>query len=170
MPFALLIGVWVALVAMIPLVGGLIAAVPSVALALLHSPTAGIVTLVVFLAFQLVENHFIYPVVMSRSVRMNPLWVLLAVLVGANLGGVFGSSLGALAGALVAIPVGSAIQVIFREVWNRTRPQPEQPEPALAAGEGSPPELAARAPDNGESPSGVGGHGGEPARVDGGTG
>ena len=37
-PFALLIGLWVALVAMIPLVGGLIAAVPSVLIALLHSP------------------------------------------------------------------------------------------------------------------------------------
>lgn len=121
-PFALLIGLWVALVAMIPLIGGLIAGVPSVALALLHSPTAGLVTAIVFIAFQLVENHFIYPVVMSRAVQMNPLWVLLAVLVGANLGGVFGSSLGALTGALVAIPVGGAIQVVGREMWERTRP------------------------------------------------
>ena len=121
MPFALLIGLWVALVAMIPLVGGLIAAVPSVLIALLHSPTAGLVMLIVFVGFQLVENHFIYPVVMSRSVRMNPLWVLLSVLIGANLGGVFGSTLGALAGAVVAIPVGGAIQVIFGELWNQTQ-------------------------------------------------
>jgi predicted PurR-regulated permease PerM len=105
-PFALIIGLWVALVAMIPLVGGLIAGVPSVLIAFLHSPTAGVVMAIVFVGFQLVENHFLYPVVMSRTVRMNPLWVLLAVLVGANLGGVFGSTLGALTGALVAIPVG----------------------------------------------------------------
>jgi predicted PurR-regulated permease PerM len=120
-PFAVLVGLWVALVAMIPLVGGLIAAVPSVLIALLHSPTAGVVMLIVFVGFQLVENHFLYPVVMSRSVRMNPLWVLLSVLIGANLGGAFGSTLGALAGAVVAIPVGGAIQVIFSEVWNQTR-------------------------------------------------
>jgi predicted PurR-regulated permease PerM len=111
----------VALVAMIPLIGGLIAAVPSVILALLHSPTAGIVMLVVFVGFQFVENHLLYPVVMSRSVRMNPLWVLLSILIGANLGGVFGSALGALAGALIAIPVGGAVQVIVREVWDRTQ-------------------------------------------------
>ncbi len=86
-PFALIIGLWVALVAMIPLVGGLIAGVPSVLIAFLHSPTAGVVMAIVFVGFQLVENHFLYPVVMSRTVRMNPLWVLLAVLVGANLGG-----------------------------------------------------------------------------------
>jgi predicted PurR-regulated permease PerM len=123
-PFALLLGLWVALVAMIPLVGGLIGGVPTVALALLHSPTAGIVTVIVFIGFQLVENHFLYPVVMSRTVRMNPLWVLLSVLIGANLGGVFGSTLGALTGALVAIPVGGAVQVVFREVWERTRAHP----------------------------------------------
>lgn len=121
-PFALLIGLWVALVAMIPLVGGLIAGVPSVVISLLHSPTAAVVMVVVFVGFQLIENHFLYPVVMSKTVRMNPLLVLLSVLVGANLGGAFGSALGALAGALVAIPVGGAIQVISAEVWAQTRP------------------------------------------------
>jgi predicted PurR-regulated permease PerM len=121
-PFALLIGLWVALVAMVPLVGGLIAGVPSVIISLLHSPTAAVVMVVVFVGFQLIENHFLYPVVMSKTVRMNPLLVLLSVLVGANLGGAFGSALGALAGALVAIPVGGAIQVISAEVWAQTRP------------------------------------------------
>ncbi|HVB94131.1 MAG TPA: AI-2E family transporter [Acidimicrobiales bacterium] len=135
-PFALLIGLWVALVAMIPLVGGLIAAVPSVLIALLHSPTAAIVMLVVFVGFQLVENHFLYPIVMSRTVRMNPLLVLLSVLIGANLGGVFGSALGALAGALAAIPIGAAIQVIVKEVWLQTQPSEEPTAGAGAIGPG----------------------------------
>ena len=105
-PFALLLGLWVALVAMIPLVGGLIGGVPTVALALLHSPTAGVVTAIVFIGFQVIENHFLYPVVMSRTVRMNPLWVLLSVLIGANLGGVFGSSLGCADGGAGGDPGG----------------------------------------------------------------
>ncbi len=126
-PFAVLIGLWVALVAMIPLIGGLIAAIPSVLLAFLHNPTSGLVMFIVFVGFQLIENHFLYPVIMSRSVRMNPLWVLLSVLIGANLGGAFGSTLGALAGAVVAIPVGGAVQVIFSEVWNQTRAAGEGP-------------------------------------------
>jgi len=142
-PFAVIIGLWVALVAMIPLVGGLIAGVPSVLIAFLHSPTSGIVMAIVFVGFQLVENHFLYPVVMSRSVRMNPLWVLLSVLVGANLGGVFGSTLGALTGALVAIPVGGAIQVISREIWQRTRASdpPPPPDPGPDGGPGTDPGL-----------------------------
>ena len=72
---------------------------------------------------------------------MNPLWVLLAVLVGANLGGVFGSTLGALTGALVAIPVGGAIQVISREIWQRTRASA----PSTDAGTGDP--LPTASPD-----------------------
>ncbi len=120
-PFALLIGLWVALVAMIPLVGGLVAGVPTVVIALLHAPSAAVVMIIVFVGFQLFENHFLYPLVMSRAVRMTPLWVLVSVLVGANLGGVFGSALGALTGALVAIPLGGAIQVVGGEVWRATR-------------------------------------------------
>ncbi len=154
-PFALLIGLWVALVAMIPLVGGLIAAIPSVLLALLHSPTAGIVMLIVFVGFQFVENHLLYPVVMSKSVQMNPLWVLLSILVGANLGGVFGSALGGLAGALVAIPVGGAIQVISREIWERTRATaPGAPKGPGPPGGPSPP-GGDGAPTGGASPSGT---------------
>ncbi len=156
-PFALVIGLWVALVAMIPLVGGLIAGVPSVALATLHSPSAGIVALIVFIGFQLVENHFIYPLVMSRAVKMNPLWVLLAVLVGANLGGVFGSSLGALTGALVAIPVGGAIQVIFREVWERTRASPTGPAGPPGVAEAGHVDLAGQGVGPAEAPVGVNG-------------
>ncbi len=141
-PFALIIGLWVALVAMIPLVGGLIAGVPSVLIAFLHSPTSGVVMAIVFVGFQLVENHFLYPVVMSRTVRMNPLWVLLAVLIGANLGGVFGSTLGGLTGALVAIPVAGAVQVISREVWQRTRAvDPDTGQALPEGGTGDPAEL-----------------------------
>jgi predicted PurR-regulated permease PerM len=143
-PFALIIGLWVALVAMIPLVGGLIAGVPSVLIATLHSPTSGVVMAIVFVGFQLVENHFLYPVVMSRTVRMNPLWVLLAVLIGANLGGVFGSTLGGLTGALVAIPVAGAVQVISREVWQRTRAvDPETGEALTELPPGDQPDLGA---------------------------
>ncbi|HEY1988537.1 MAG TPA: AI-2E family transporter [Acidimicrobiales bacterium] len=162
-PFALLIGLWVALVAMIPLVGGLIAAIPSVLIALLHSPTAALVMLVVFIGFQLVENHFLYPIVMARTVRMNPLLVLLSVLIGANLGGVFGSALGALAGALAAIPIGAAVQVIVKEVWLETRAEEASGDGTSSLGSGLLP-----APTGPDSPHGNGiDHAEDPAHVDG---
>ena len=111
-PFALLLGVFVALVDLLPLVGGLLAGVPVVIIAAIHSVPAGIVMLIVFLAYQQVENHVLNPVIMSRTVRLNPFWVLIAVLVGADLGGVAGG-LGSFVGALVGIPFGGAIQVVI---------------------------------------------------------
>jgi predicted PurR-regulated permease PerM len=123
-PFALLLGVFVALVDLLPLIGGLLAGVPVVIIAAIHSVPAGIIMLVVFLAYQQVENHILNPVIMSKTVRLNPFWVLLAVLIGATLGGRVGAGLGTFVGALIGIPVGGAIQVVVREV--RRGPDPAE--------------------------------------------
>jgi len=115
-PFALLLGVFVALVDLLPLVGGLLAGLPVVVIAAIHSVPAGITMLIIFLVYQQVENHVLNPVIMSRTVQLNPFWVLIAVLVGATLGGRVAGGLGTFVGALVGIPVGGAIQVIVREL------------------------------------------------------
>ena len=129
----MLLGVFVALVDLLPLVGGLLAGVPVVIIAAIHSVTAGIVMLIVFLVYQQIENHVLNPIIMSKTVRLNPFWVLLAVLIGATLGGRIAGALGAFVGALIGIPVGGAVQVIVREL--RRGPEaagspPEVPEPA----------------------------------------
>jgi predicted PurR-regulated permease PerM len=116
-PFASLFGVWVAMVDLLPLVGGLLAGVPTVAFAFLHSVSAGIVSAVVFLIYQQIENHILNPIIMSRTVRLNPLWVLLSVLVGADLLG--------FVGALLAIPIAGAIQVVARDFWDARRGRPK---------------------------------------------
>ncbi len=115
-PFAVLLGVFVALVDLLPLVGGLLAGVPVVIIAAIHSVPAGIIVLIVFLVYQQIENHILNPIVMSRTVRLNPFWVLLAVLIGATLGGRIAGALGAFVGALIGIPIGGAVQVIVREL------------------------------------------------------
>lgn len=117
-PYVEVLALWVALVDFLPLIGGLLAGVPTVIVASLHSLTAGIVILLVFLVYQEVENHFLNPLVMSRTVRLNPLWVLLAVLVGAELGDLVGSVFGGLVGALIAVPAAGAIQVLLRDLWS----------------------------------------------------
>jgi predicted PurR-regulated permease PerM len=129
-PYAGVLAIWVGVVDFLPLIGGLLAGVPTVAVALLHSLPAGVVTLAVFLVYQQIENHILNPVVMSRTVRLNPLWVLLAILAGVELGGLIGSTFGGLVGALLAVPAASAIQVLARDLWNEHRA-------ALAAGSGA---------------------------------
>ena len=91
-----------------------------------HSFSAGLVVLVVFLVYTQLENHVLNPIVMSRTVKINPLLVLISILVGASIGGLVGGFFGGFVGTLLAIPVAGSIQVIVREVWHATVPEPEQ--------------------------------------------
>jgi predicted PurR-regulated permease PerM len=133
-PFAPLLAVWVGLVDFLPLVGGLLAGVPTVGLAFLHSTVAGIVTVVVFLIYQQIENHALYPLIVSRSVRLSPLWVLLAVLVGAETGNIVGATFGAIAGAILAVPAAGSIQVAVRELFSGRLGAPARPGEVVAEG------------------------------------
>lgn len=129
-PFAFLWALWVALVDFLPMIGGALAGIPTVLFAVGHSLTAGIVTLVVFLVYTQVENHVLNPVVMSRTVRVNPLLVLVSILVGASIGSWVGGIFGGFVAALLSIPAAGAIQVLVREAWKTTTPV----QPADAAG------------------------------------
>ena len=122
-PFAFLWALWVALVDFLPMIGGALAGIPTVLFALGHSLVAGIVTLAVFLIYTQVENHILNPVVMSRTVKVSPLLVLVAILVGASIGSWIGGIFGAFVAALIAIPTAGGLQVIVRELWQSTAPR-----------------------------------------------
>jgi predicted PurR-regulated permease PerM len=139
-PFPLLWGLWVALVDFLPMIGGALAGIPTVLFVFFSKGlTAGVVTLVVFLAYTQIENHILNPVIMSRTVKINPLLVLLAVLIGAELGNLVGGLFGGFVAALLAIPLAGALQVLVREAWQATDPKtpktptPPAPTPPLAA-------------------------------------
>jgi predicted PurR-regulated permease PerM len=114
-PFALLWGLWVALVDFLPMIGGALAGIPVVLFAVAHSLSAGIITLVVFVIYTQVENHVLNPVIMSKTVKVNPLLVLISILVGASIGNWIGGIFGAFVAALLAIPTAGALQVLARE-------------------------------------------------------
>ena len=138
-PYPLLWGLWVALVDFLPMIGGALAGIPTALFAFTHSLTAGIVTTIVFLTYQQVENHILNPVIMSRTVRISPLLVLIAVLVGASLGSLVGGLFGGFVAALLAIPLAGALQVLVKEAWQATAPPsaqaPEPEDPAIPSGE-----------------------------------
>jgi predicted PurR-regulated permease PerM len=122
-PFQFLWALWVALVDFLPMIGGALAGIPVVLFAFTQGWSAGVVTAVVFVIYTQVENHVLNPIIMSRTVRINPLLVLVAILVGATLGSWVGGFFGGFVAALLAIPAAGAIQVIIREVWHATGPE-----------------------------------------------
>src|SRR5207249_588003 len=76
---------------LIPLVGATLGMVPTVAVAFLHSTTAGIAMIIVFTIYQQFENHVLQVVIMSKTVQINQLVVLVAALAGAQLLGLAGA-------------------------------------------------------------------------------
>jgi predicted PurR-regulated permease PerM len=129
-PFPILWGLWVALVDFLPMIGGALAGIPTVLFAFGQGITAGVVTLVVFLVYTQIENHILNPVIMSKTVRINPLLVLISVLVAASIGSLIGGLFGGFVAALLAIPAAGALQVLLRELWQATAPEPlPVPEP-----------------------------------------
>jgi len=135
-PFPFLWALWVALVDFLPMIGGALAGIPTVLFATAHSLTAGIVTLIVFLAYTQIENHVLNPVVMSKTVQINPLLVLISILVAASIGSWIGGLFGGFVAALLAIPAAGAGQVIVSELWRDTGPE-SPPGPAGTPGPGA---------------------------------
>ncbi len=123
-PFRGTVALFVGLMDLLPLVGATLGAAVAVVVAFLHSITAGIVVLVWFIIYQQLENHLLQPVVMSRTVRLNPLTVIISVIIGVELAGILG--------ALLAIPVAGMISVIVRDLWDHRRGRPK-PEPTVGA-------------------------------------
>jgi predicted PurR-regulated permease PerM len=119
-PYAVALGLIVAILDLIPLAGATMAAILIGIVAFLHSVPAGIVVIVFFILYQQVENHLLQPVIYGRTVQLSPLTVLISILVGAELAGIIG--------ALAAIPVAGSIQVVVND-WLEHRH--EHPSTAL---------------------------------------
>jgi predicted PurR-regulated permease PerM len=109
-PYALSLGLLVGFFDLIPLVGATLGAIfVGIATATVDFPTATIVWVAFIIVYQRVENSFIQPVVYGRTLKVNPIVTILAVLVGASLLGILG--------ALLAIPIAAAIQILLRDWW-----------------------------------------------------
>jgi predicted PurR-regulated permease PerM len=123
-PFRGVLALWVGFADLIPLVGATLGAIPAVGVAFIHSTTAGIGMLVLYIVYQQFENHVLQVAIMSKTVQINQLFVLVSVLIGVELFGFLG--------ALLAIPAAGVIQVIVRDLWDHRRGRLKE-EPTIGA-------------------------------------
>jgi predicted PurR-regulated permease PerM len=121
-PYAVALGLVVAILDLIPLAGATLAAIIVGAVSFIHSIPAGIVVIAFFIVYQQIENHLLQPLVYSRTVQLSPLVILVSVLIGAKVAGVLG--------ALAAIPVAGTIQVLLAAWLKHRRQQDAAAEPA----------------------------------------
>ena len=118
-PYALLLGVWVALTSVIPTFGAWLGAVPAVLLAITQSATTAVLTVLLYVFIQQVESNILTPRVQGQAAHVHPILVLLTVIWTAQALGLLWSAL--------AVPALVVIRVLFDFFRVRLRVWPEQP-------------------------------------------
>lgn len=111
-PYAFLVGLVVGIGALVPMFGALVAALLCTFFIAMASPVQGLTFIIMFICIQQVEGNFIYPHVVGKSVGFPPMYIIVAITIGANVAGIFG--------IIIFIPICSCIyQLVSEDVLSR---------------------------------------------------
>jgi predicted PurR-regulated permease PerM len=100
--YAIAFAVFYGVMELVPYVGPLLGAVPPVVVALFNSPITALWVVLLFIGLQQLEGHVVAPQIFGHTLRINPLLVIFALLLGLQLHGVVG--------ALIALPILSVLR------------------------------------------------------------
>lgn len=109
-PYALIISVVTTVTALIPMFGAMIAMVIGALLIAVTNPLQALLFIIVFQVIQQIENNFIYPKVVGKSVGLASIWTLMAVILGGSLMGI--------TGMIIGLPLASILYAILRKETN----------------------------------------------------
>ncbi|MFN8517454.1 MAG: AI-2E family transporter [Thermomicrobiales bacterium] len=107
-PNALALAIFAALTDLVPFIGGILAAIPAILTALTVSPTTAVIVWVGIFLYQQFEDRILIPRIYGRTLRLSPVAVLIALLVGGTLLGIVG--------ALLALPIAAGIRVLIEDL------------------------------------------------------
>jgi predicted PurR-regulated permease PerM len=118
--YALAFGMFYGVMELIPYIGPILGAVPAVVVALFTDPLVALWVALLFVGLQQLEGHVVAPQIFGHTLRINPLLVIFALLLGLQLYGIVG--------ALVALPILAILRetVVYLhrhlelESWNRS--------------------------------------------------
>lgn len=105
--YALTLAILAGLLEVLPIIGPLVAGGLAVLIALTQSPILALIVLAFYILIQQLENHILVPQVMKKSLGLNPIAVILAIIIGGKLLG--------FVGILIAVPIAAAIGVLLEE-------------------------------------------------------
>jgi predicted PurR-regulated permease PerM len=108
--YALFLALLAGLLEVVPYIGPFVSAIPAVFFALIQSPALVVAVIILYVIIQKTEGYVLVPKIMEKTVGTSPLVVLLALLIGFKLAGIFG--------LLLAVPLVSAVTVIIQELSN----------------------------------------------------
>ncbi|MDQ3226309.1 MAG: AI-2E family transporter, partial [Chloroflexota bacterium] len=135
-PYALLLGIWTMIGAVIPFIGSYIGGVPATIVAFTVSPTLGILTALTYVLINFTDGNLIAPRVQGNAIRVSPLFIFLAVLAGGQIAGIWG--------ALMAVPILAVVRVVFDFLFDRVVVVPQVLDPLPVALVEVPPDAATK--------------------------
>jgi predicted PurR-regulated permease PerM len=133
--YAVILGLFTAVTQLIPQVGGAIGMIAAVALTSLQNPVLAVGVFVLYMVLYQISGNFLGPLVMGRAVKLHPLVILVATMVGTVLGGVVG--------LLLSVPAAAVLKVVWAFFYPRLaarwglEPSPDHNAPALPADHGA---------------------------------
>lgn len=113
--YSLVLGLLAGAFEVVPVIGPIAAAVPAVLIGFSQSWLLGLGVLIFYVLVQQAENNFLIPIVMRKATGLNPLITILAVLLGARLGGIVG--------VILAVPAAVVLSTFFTDMVGRTADQ-----------------------------------------------
>lgn len=108
--YALILAILAGLLEIIPIIGIPIAIIPALIISFVQSPILALFVLILYIVIQQVENHILVPKVMQKAVGLNPVFVILALLVGYKLGGILG--------VVLSVPAATALSVFVKDFYD----------------------------------------------------
>jgi predicted PurR-regulated permease PerM len=103
--YGLALGVFYGVMELVPYIGPILGAIPAVLIALFTNPISAVWVALLFVGLQQLEGHIVAPQIFGHTLRINPLLVIFALLLGLQLYGIVG--------ALVALPMLSVLRETF---------------------------------------------------------
>lgn len=113
-PYALTLALLAGVLEIIPIIGPILSAIPTILIALSISPTMALIVTAFYILVQELENKLLVPKVMQRTVGLHPVTIIIVLLIGAKLMGVLG--------ILLAVPVTSVVYIILKEWSSLSKP------------------------------------------------
>jgi predicted PurR-regulated permease PerM len=118
-PYALLLGFWMSVTAILPYIGAFLGGIPAVAIALTISWQLALTTVVLYVFINQIEANFITPRVQGSAVRVHPLMIFFSVIAGSSIFGPIG--------AIMAVPALAVLRVLSEFFWLRLHVRQDQP-------------------------------------------
>ena len=129
--YAFAFGLFFGVMELVPYVGPVLGALPPVIVALVQDPLTAVWVALLFVALQQLEGHVVAPNVFGRTLRLNPLLVIFALLLGGQIYG--------FVGALVALPIAAVLRETVVYLKDHLVFEPWGTGSPLLIGEGAPP-------------------------------